>query len=86
MAVSNELDRYFAQEDVGEQAQTVNPPVDELGSYFQERQQDQAQSSQESDLDRYFKEQDVDRPSRAGAVGRAVVEEFLPATAAGLAV
>ena len=86
MAVSNELDRYFAQEDEGDQAQATTPQVDELSSYFQERQQDQTQPTQESDLDKYFKEQEADRPSRAGAIGRAVAEEFLPATAAGLAV
>ena len=86
MAVLNELDRYFAQEDGSNQAQATTPQVDELGSYFQERQQDQPQPTQESDLDKYFKEQEADRPSRAGAIGRAVAEEFVPATAAGLAV
>ena len=86
MAALNELDRYFAQEDAGEQAQAATPTVDELGSYFQERQPEQTQPAQETDLDKYFKEQEEDRPSRAGAVGRAVAEELLPATAAGLAV
>lgn len=84
MAVSNELDRYFAQEDGGEQAQTATPPADELSSYFQERQPEQTQPAQETELDRYFKEQEADRPSRAGAIGRTVAEEFIPTTVAGL--
>ena len=84
MAVSNELDRYFAQEDGGEQAQTATPPADELSSYFQERQPEQTQPAQETELDRYFKEQEADRPSRAGAIGRTVAEELIPTTVAGL--
>ena len=84
MAVSNELDRYFAQEDGGEQAQTATPPADELSSYFQERQPEQTQPAQEAELDRYFKEQEADRPSRAGAIGRTVAEELIPTTVAGL--
>jgi len=84
MAVLNELDRYFAQEDEGDQAQATTPPVDELGSYFQERQPEQTQPAQETELDRYFKEQEADRPSRAGAIGRTVAEELIPTTVAGL--
>ena len=90
MAVSNELDRYFAQEDGGEQAQPVEQPAtqtaDDLSAYFDRRAEEQPQPEEDLGIEKYFAQQEVDRPSRAGAIGRAVAEEFLPATAAGLAV
>jgi len=86
MAVANELDKYFAQEDSGEQAQQTQQQPDELATYFKDQQEEQQEPTKNLGIEDYFTEQAVDRPSRAGAVGRAVAEEFLPATAAGLAV
>lgn len=90
MAVSNELDRYFAQEDGGEQAQPAEQPTrqnaDDLSAFFDRRAEEQPKPTQDLGIEKYFVQQEVSRPSRAGAIGRAVAEEFLPSTAAGLAV
>ncbi|NBQ98349.1 MAG: hypothetical protein EBU12_09085, partial [Microbacteriaceae bacterium] len=84
MAVANELDKYFAQEDSGEQAQQTQQQPDELATYFKNQQEEQQRPDQNLDIEKYFTEQAADRPSRAGAVGRAVAEEFIPTTVAGL--
>ena len=86
MAVASELDKYFVQEDSTEQAQKLKQeqPAD-LTSYFKDQQEEQQKPSQNLGIEEYFADQAVDRPSRAGAVGRAVAEEFIPTTVAGLA-
>jgi len=89
MAVASELDKYFVQEDSTEQTKQAQQPQQEqpadLASYFKNQQEEQQGPSQNLGIEEYFTDQTVDRPSRAGAVGRAVAEEFIPTTVAGLA-
>ena len=88
MAVASELDKYFVQEDSPDQTQQAQQPKQEqpadLTSYFKDQQEEQQKPSQNLGIEEYFTDQAVDRPSRAGAVGRAVAEEFIPTTVAGL--
>lgn len=78
MATAKELDALFVPEKEEE--------PDNLDTLFRP----EAQEEPQADLDKLFVPESTQEaqpePSRAGAIGRAVAEEFVPATAAGLAV
>jgi len=85
MAVDNELEKYFADNDVGEKPTRPEQESDPLSRYFEEQPKVEQPAGGEIGIERYFQDE-AEKPSRAGAIGRAVAEEFFPATAAGLAV
>ena len=85
MAVDNELEKYFSDSDGGGQPAQPKQESDPLSRYFEEQPKAEQPAGGEAGIERYF-EEGAEKPTRVGAIGRAVAEEFVPATAAGLAV